>query len=81
MDRDLEIVAIKTLRKELDEKLQLVKRLDSCKEVDICIVKLQEAIMWLGMDLKRLNLPDPYPSSKNPETGNKIELTSDNLKL
>lgn len=81
MDRDLEIVAIKTLRKELDEKLQLVKRLDSCKEVDICIVKLQEAIMWLGMDLKRLNLPDPYPSSKNPETGNKIEPTSDNLKL
>ncbi|MBO7692992.1 MAG: hypothetical protein J6Y28_09810 [Acholeplasmatales bacterium] len=55
--------------------------MDSCKEVDICIIKLQEAVMWLGMDLKRLNQPNPYPSSKDPSTGTTIEPTVDNLKL
>ena len=37
--------------------------------------------MWLGMDLKRLNQPNPYPSSKDPSTGSKIEPTADGLKL
>jgi hypothetical protein len=36
--------------------------------------------MWLGMDLKRLNQPDPYPESKNPNSM-KIEPTADNLKF
>ena len=37
--------------------------------------------MWLGMDLKRLNDVNPYPSSKDPSTGIKIEPTADGLKL
>ena len=37
--------------------------------------------MWLGMDLKRLNQENPYPSSKDPSTGTKIESTADNLKF
>ena len=37
--------------------------------------------MWLGMDLKRLNEPNPYPSSKDPSTGSVIEPTADGLKL
>jgi hypothetical protein len=37
--------------------------------------------MWLGMDLKRLNDTNPYPSSKDPSTGDKIEPTADGLKL
>lgn len=37
--------------------------------------------MWLGMDLKRLGNENPYPSSKDPSTGDKIEPTADNLKL
>lgn len=81
MDINLEIPKIKQLRKDIDDIIQRVKKLDSCKEVSICITKLQEAVMWLGMDLKRINDTNPYPNSKDPSTGNKIEPTADNLKL
>ena len=81
MERLEEIVAIKQLRKDLDEKIQQVRELPSCRETSIVITKLQEAVMWLGMDLKRLNEENPYPSSKDPNTGDKIEPTADNLKF
>ena len=58
-----------------------LKKLEPCREVSIAITKLQEAVMWLGMDLKRLNQPNPYPSSKDPNTGTKIEPTADGLSL
>lgn len=76
-----EVVADKTLRKEIDEKIQAVKDLPASRERSLAITKLQEAVMWLGMDLKRLGEANPYPSSKNPETGTIIEPTADNLKL
>ena len=81
MDVNLEIPKIKQLRKDIDDVIQRVKKLDSCKEVSICVTKLQEAVMWLGMDLKRINDTNPYPSSKDPSTGTKIEPNVDNLKL
>ena len=81
MDRTEEIVANKQLRKDLDEKIQEVKNLPPSRERSICITKLHEAVMWLGMDLKRLNDANPYPSSKDPSTGDKIEPTADGLKL
>lgn len=81
MDRTEEIVANKQLRKDLDEKIQEVKNLPPSRERSICITKLQEAVMWLGMDLKRLNDANPYPSSKDPLTGDKIEPTADGLKF
>lgn len=74
-----EIPAIKQLRKELDEKIDKVRELSPCRETSIVITKLQEAVMWLGMDLRRLNEPNPYPSSKDPSTGTVIEPTADNL--
>ena len=76
-----EIVANKKLRKELDEKIQEVKALPASRERSLAITKLQEAVMWLGMDLKRLGNENPYPSSKDPSTGDRIEPTADNLKL
>ena len=76
-----EIVANKKLRKELDEKIQEVKALPASRERSLAITKLQEAVMWLGMDLKRLGNENPYPSSKDPSTGDKIEPTANNLKL
>lgn len=76
-----EIVENKRLRKELDKKIQEIKMLPSSRERSLSITKLQEAVMWLGMDLKRLNEEDPYPSSKDPSTDDKIEPTSDNLKF
>lgn len=76
-----DIVANKTLRQNLDVELQTLKSLSGSRERSLAITKLQECIMWLGMDLKRLNEPNPYPSSKDPSTGDKIEPTADNLKF
>ena len=81
MDINLEIPKVKQLRKDIDDIIQRVKALDGCREVSICITKLQEAVMWLGMDLKRINDTNPYPSSKDSSTGTKIEPNADNLKL
>lgn len=76
-----EIVANKALRKNIDAIIQEVKDLPASRERSLAITKLQEAVMWLGMDLKRLGNPNPYPSSKDPSTGSKIEPTADGLKL
>lgn len=81
MTRTEEVVANKQLRKEIDEKIQEIKRLPPSRERSLAITKLQEGVMWLGMDLKRLNETNPYPSSKDPSTGDKIEPTADGLKL
>lgn len=80
MDIKVEVPAIKQLRKDIDDVIQRVRTLESCRETSLVITKLQEAVMWLGMDLKRLNQPDPYPESKNPNSM-RIEPTADNLKL
>ena len=81
MDINLEIPKVKQLRKDIDNVIQRVKSLDGCREVSICITKLQEAVMWLGMDLKRIGDINPYSNSKDPSTGTKIEPTADNLKF
>ena len=81
MDRTEEIVANKQLRKDLDEKIQQVKDLPASRERSLAITKLQEAVMWLGMDLKRLNEEDPYPHSKDPGTGDVIDPTAQGLKM
>ena len=81
MDINLEIPKVKQLRKDIDDVIQRVKDLDGCREVSICITKLQEAVMWLGMDLKRIGTTNPYPNSKDPSTGIKIDPTADNLKF
>jgi hypothetical protein len=81
MDRTEEIVANKQLRKDLDEKIQQVKDLPASRERSLAITKLQEAVMWLGMDLKRLNEEDPYPHSKDPGSGDVIDPTAQGLKF
>lgn len=81
MDHDMEVMFNKDMRKQIDEILQMVKAAPASRERSLAITKLQEAIMWLGMDLKRLNEPDPYPSSKDPSTGPVIEPTADGLKM
>ena len=81
-----EIRENKQLRKDIDAQIQIVKSLPPSRERSITITKLQEAVMWLGMDLKRINeanpgtCANPYPESKNPESL-RIEPTADNLKL
>ena len=78
--RDKEIIGNKQLRKDIDDIIQRVKELPASRERSITITKLQEAVMWLGMDLKRLNEPNPYPNSKDP-SNTKIEPTADGLKM
>lgn len=75
-----EIVSVKSLRQTIDKDIQAVKLLPASRERAICITKLQEAVMWLGMDLKRLGTPNPYPNSKDP-SNTLIEPTADGLKM
>ena len=81
MTRTEEVIANKQLRKDIDENIQKIKVLPASRERSLAITKLQEGVMWLGMDLKRLNEDNPYPSSKDPSTGDKIEPTADGLKF
>lgn len=76
-----EVQNIKQLRQDIDAIVQRVQQLEPCRETSLSITKLEEAVMWLGMDLKRLRETNPYPSSKDPSTGDVIEPTADNLKL
>lgn len=75
-----EVTQIKQLRVDLDKQLQVVKEMSGSRERSISITKLQECIMWLGMDLKRMNEPTPYPNSYKPEN-QIIDKTADGLKL
>ena len=82
----------KQLRKDLDDVLQSLKKASapccppgqfvrSSRERSIAITKLQEVIMWLGMDLKDIGeTPNPYPQSYNPESPI-VEPTADGIKL
>lgn len=80
MDKFVEVSSTKQLRKDIDEVIQRVKSLNQSRETSITIIKLQEAVMWLGMNLKRLGEANPYPESRNPES-QRIEPTADGLKL
>jgi len=81
-----QIVANKQARKDGDAIIQNLKALPPSRERSLAITKLQEGVMWLGMDLKRINeeqpgaSPNPYPESKDPGSL-KIEPTADGLKL
>ncbi|QQV91429.1 hypothetical protein M1M25_gp111 [Tenacibaculum phage Gundel_1] len=70
----------KQLRVNLDDELQRLKGLTPSRERSLAITNLQQSIMWLGMDLKRLNEATPYPDSYKPEN-TKIAPTADELKL
>ena len=80
MKTQTEVSNVKQLRKDIDEVLQRVKGLYQSREIGLAITKLQEAIMWLGMNLKRLGEQDPYPESRNPDN-QRIEPTADGLKF
>lgn len=76
-----QIIKTKELRGKLDNILQEVKKLEDSRETIISTIKIQEAIMWLGMNLKRLGNIDPYPGSKDPNSGDIVHPTADGLKM
>jgi hypothetical protein len=70
----------KQLRVELDGVLQKLKAAPGSRERALSITKLQESIMWLGMDLKELGAANPYPNSYNPNNAI-VEPTADGMKM
>jgi hypothetical protein len=86
MNIESEITGDKEMRRDIDAIIQHVKALPPSRERSLAITKLQEAVMWLGMDLKRIaetkpgSIENPYPNSKDP-SNTKIEPTADGLKL
>lgn len=82
-----EILKDKELRGKIDALIQEVKNCPASRERSLAITKLQEGVMWLGMDLKRIHdqfpeeCKDPYVGSKDPSTGTHIAPTADGLKL
>lgn len=86
MNTNAEILADKQLRKDIDDVIQRVKALPSTRERALTTTKLQEAVMWLGMDLKRINettpgsVENPYPNSKDV-SNTIIDPTADGLKF
>lgn len=81
-----EITEDKALRRDIDLIIQRVKALSTSRERSLSITKLQEAVMWLDMDLKRIGetypdvASDPYPNSKDPSNV-VIDKTADGLKF
>ena len=80
-DIDAGIIADKELRVGIDALIQKAKYLPASRERSLGITKLQEAVMWFGMDLKRLNDDRTcYPESYNP-ANTVVEPCADGLKL
>lgn len=80
-DMKNQVAETKQFRKDLDKTLQKIKGSErQSRERSLAVTKIQEGIMWLGMDLKAQNEPTPYPESKNPDSP-RIEPTADGLKL
>jgi len=78
--RKWNIFCDKKLRVDLDVNLQALKSLPISRERSLAITKLQECIMWIGMDLKRLNEFNTCPNSYKPENSI-VDKTADGLKL
>lgn len=67
-----EISSVKALRRDLDAIVQRIKAMPGTAERTLSLRRVQEGVMWLGMDLKRIGEANPetlapaYPHSKDP---------------
>lgn len=79
--KETDILKNKEFRVALDKVLQEMKndsrQSDERKE---SIKSLKVSIMWLGMDMKELNAPNPYPNSYDT-TNTTVDPTADGLKM
>lgn len=79
---ETEIVKTKQFRKDIDGIVQSIQaELTKGQTADIAVIKLKEAVMWLGLHLKELGATNPYPHSKDPSTGDIVDETADGLKF
>lgn len=74
------VIEDKSARVALDSVLQYLKGKEGSRERSLSITNIQQAIMWLGMDLKAANEPSPYPNSYDV-TNDVVEPTADGLKM
>lgn len=75
-----QIIETKQLRVDLDAIIQRVKALQPSRSTALARTKLDEAVMWLGQNLKELGTADPYPNSRNT-SNTTIDPTADGLKF
>jgi hypothetical protein len=73
-----EIIISKQIRVDIDDIIRRVKNMPVSAESHMSLIKLQEAVMWMGMNLKRLGNPNPYPNSRNTNN-EKVDKTADGL--
>ena len=73
-----EIIMSKQVRIDVDDIIRRIDNMPISDEKNIALIKLKEAIMWMGMNLKRLGNPNPYPNSRNTNN-EKVDKTADNL--
>ncbi len=81
--KEFNIIESKSLRVQIDGCIQELRKAElnrRSRERSLSLTKLQEAVMWLGMDLKDLDAPNPYPNSYNPNN-TIVDKTADGLKL
>jgi hypothetical protein len=62
-DIDADVIANKELRRDLDTQLQKLKSLPSSRHRALAITHLEDVILRLGLDLKRLNDSRPTPAT------------------
>lgn len=75
-----QIIETKQLRKDLDDIIQKLRAQPCCEEVQHARHYATNTLMWLGMNLKRLGNPNPYPNSR--DTSNAIvDKTDAGLKI
>ena len=73
-----QIIMSKQVRIDIDDIIRRVDNMEVSRETNLVTTKLQEAIMWMGMNLKRLGNPNPYPNSRNTNN-EKVDKTADGL--
>lgn len=73
-----EIIMSKQIRVDVDDIIRRVDNMETSRETSLAKTKLQEAIMWMDMNLKQLGNPNPYPNSRNTNN-EKIDKTADGL--
>lgn len=79
--QDAAIVENKDWRQRLDGILQEMKEaVRKSRHRSLSITHLEDSIMRLGMDLKDIGTPTPYPNSYNPKN-TIVDPTADGLKL
>ena len=66
--------ATRQLMANLDSELQKLKCLDGSRERSLAISRLQEAILWLGLDFKKFN-------ERNLHYNIKIDSPIDGMKM